>query len=231
MRLGLRTKLIASFAIIIILNTILGGVIYTNVNNTTSNVKDIVESTTSAAQSIKTLRADFIDLLEAQSNEKAVVDNISPIMKDPERFHDLQNTWSTDPQASQDLIIEIAPIFSVMNENENAIQNAQDRLQEVADLTDENLLKLGDETKVMADNNKLMMILFNIIAAIVAVALALALAALIVTPVRRLTATANSIGEGFVDTPMPEINSKDEVKDLAASIEAMRWTIKFLKKG
>ena len=70
MRLGLREKLIASFAIIIVLNSVLGGIIYTNVSNTTSNVKEIVDSSTEAAQSIKTLRSDFSSLLAAQEKDR-----------------------------------------------------------------------------------------------------------------------------------------------------------------
>lgn len=53
---------------------------------------------------------------------------------------------------------------------------------------------------------------------------------IIVTPIKRLTDVGNKIGAGEIDTPLPEIKSNDEIKDLSDTMETLVGAIKFLKK-
>ena len=124
----------------------------------------------------------------------------------------------------------LTPMFNALNENAIAMNEADNTLGSVVELVDENIVQLSDETETMAEESRVTMIVFNGIAAFIAIILALFLSGLIATPMRQLTTAANEIGEGNVDAEIPEIKSKDEVKDLADALETIRGAIKFLKK-
>ena len=62
----LSAKLVTSFTVIIVLNIILGGIIYANVNNTATNLDEIAENAAPATESVGELRTGFSELMVAQ---------------------------------------------------------------------------------------------------------------------------------------------------------------------
>ena len=49
-------------------------------------------------------------------------------------------------------------------------------------------------------------------------------------PINKLTAAGNEIGDGKLDTELPEIKSRDEIKELSDTMNILVGAIRFLKK-
>ena len=228
----LSAKLVTSFTVIIVLNIILGGIIYANVNNTATNLDEIAENAAPATESVGELRTGFSGLMVAQEILQEEVESFRYIVDEPEKFAEKMESLSafSDDQLAAYLQDRLTPMFNALNENAIAMNEADNTLGSVVELVDENIVQLSDETETMAEESRVTMIVFNGIAAFIAIILALFLSGLIATPMRQLTTAANEIGEGNVDAEIPEIKSKDEVKDLADALETIRGAIKFLKK-
>ena len=217
----LRGKVVMAFIMIIVLNAILGGIIYTDVDGTASNVNDLVDKTNPALQSVSELRTSFAEMIKNQELLYEMVGGLVDSVKSGEQ--NLEGTMS-------DLMITMSPIMGAYEDNVVEVKKADETLEAIEGTFDENFVALSGETKAMVDDSVLMLLIFSVVGAFIAILLALMLSTMISTPVRKLTAAANRIGEGDVDADIPEVKSKDEVRDLADAIETMRGAIRCMKK-
>ena len=217
----LRGKLALGFSVIIVLNIILAGVIYDDVNNTKSNLDEIVDSATPATERIEELRTSFIDLVENQDNLR---NELAPFMAKTEAgtidFEHIEFEYLEDTLGLP--FTYVAEYRAMTDELDKLLSDLEGKLNE-------NFVALSNETTGMASDNLNLIIALNIVLAIVAIIIALLLARVIVTPIRKLTLAANEIGDGNVDATTPEIKSNDEVRDLADSIDMMREAVRFMK--
>ena len=217
----LRGKLLLGFAVIIVLNILIAGVVYNDVDGTTSNVEEIVGKSNDVAQDIKELQAKFSTMNENNDRVLALMEETGIN----------QGAISGNPIEimSADMPSVVGALLSTLDQYYMVTREADMSLVEIEEALDENFVALGDETSSMASSNRRLILIVNAIAVLVAVVVILALSKIITLPIQRLTAAANEIGEGNIDARIPEIKTKDEVKDMADAIETMTGAIRFLK--
>jgi len=275
-----RGKLLTSFAAIIVLNAILGAIVYQNFAVVKGNLDQIVEKHAPAANAITDLRLSLAEMVACQGTlleGKVVYREVLASGKSAEEasrraepYYEMARNcaelkYAEVKESHEDFnavgyftgmeFEDVNAKIKVYNETFDYVRalerdfRAADwkkgdatsqllsasagttdlAMQQIEQAIDEKLLEVNELTKQTSERSAQIIIAFNIAALILGIGLAMGLANVIAAPLRRLTAAANEIGEGNVDAEMPEIKSKDEVRDLADAIETLRSAIRFLK--
>ncbi len=73
------------------------------------------------------------------------------------------------------------------------------------------------------------LIIVGVIAIVLGALVAFVFANMISSPIRKMTAAGNKIADGDLNAKLPEIKTKDEIKDLSTTMEMLVGAIKFLK--
>ena len=121
-------------------------------------------------------------------------------------------TADLGPQAfSQRQELAVDPYLSILNEVEG---EATERMGAALDATQ------GAQSSLL-----LMMVAFTLIAALIGVGMAVGITRSVTVPVRQLVQAADQISTGDLDAAM-EVGSRDEIGELADSMERMRVSLK-----
>lgn len=86
----------------------------------------------------------------------------------------------------------------------------------------------GDQAS-LANGIKQSIMLTIVIVLVLSLLILLVINRIVIRPLRKLTEAGNKISEGQIETPLPVINSHDEIKDLSVTMESLVGAIKFMK--
>jgi len=113
--------------------------------------------------------------------------------------------------------------------------NDEDGLDYVIASISEEIEESKEYAEASLDSAKSISLIAGIVATILALVMGITVSRSITNPIHKLTASADKISEGDLDTPIPEINTKDEIQNLAQAMaifsETVNGSLKVLKES